>query len=213
MTLLPETRPSLLMRLQGEADEADWEEFVAIYRPVILRLAELKGLDRHDAEDLAQQVLLSVAKSIDRWEQDPKRARFRTWLARVVRNATLTALSRRPADRAAGGTTGMLALDGMADASADDAELFELEWRREAFRWAADQVREDFEPATWEAFWLTAVEEVSPEEAAKRTGKSVGAVYVARSRVMQKILARLNELSGEEIEKRQVADAGGGQTP
>jgi len=196
----PETRPSLILRLHDPADDAAWEEFVAIYRPVIVRLAEFKGLQRCDADDLAQQVLLSVANNIGRWEHDPQRARFRTWLAHAVRNATLNALTRMPADRGAGGTTGMLALENHAGAT-DDAEMLELEWRRETFRWAVDQVRDEFQPQTWEAFWITAVDGLSASEAAEKTRKSIGAVYVARSRVMQRVQAKLKELTGD------VADA------
>jgi RNA polymerase sigma factor (sigma-70 family) len=194
MAHVPETRPSLILRLRDPSDEAAWEQFVAIYRPVIVRLAVLKGLRHPDAEDLAQQVLLSVSKNIARWEQDPERARFRTWLMRVVRNATLNALTRGPTDRGAGGTEAMLALDRQVDRSVDDSALFELEERREAFRWITDQIREEFEPQTWDAFWLTAVDGLSAAEAAKRTQKSVGTVYVARSRVMQRIQAELQQL-------------------
>ena len=190
----PETRPSLLLRLSDHGDEEAWEQFIAMYRPVIVRLAMLKGLQHPDAEDLAQQVLLGVSKNIGRWEQDPERARFRTWLTRVVRNATLNALTRRPRDRGVGGTTAMVALEGQADEADNDMAMFELEERREAFRWIADQIREDFEPRTWEAFWLTAVEGLNPADVAQKTQKSVGAVYVARSRVMQRIQAELKQL-------------------
>jgi RNA polymerase sigma-70 factor (ECF subfamily) len=187
----------LILRLQDGGDEAAWEEFVAIYRPVIVRMAVLKGLQHSDAEDLSQKVLLSVAKKIPEWEHDPARAKFRTWLGRVVRNATLNTLSRMPADRGDGRTTAMLALAGYADKAANDSEVFELEWRREAFRWIADQVREEFQPATWDAFWLTAVDGLTAEETSQKIGKSIGAVYVARTRVMQRIQAKLKQLTGE----------------
>ena len=54
MSLLPETRESLLIRLADAADAAAWDEFVAIYRPMILRLGLRKGLQATDADDLAQ---------------------------------------------------------------------------------------------------------------------------------------------------------------
>lgn len=44
-------------------------------------------------------------------------------------------------------------------------------------------------PATWDAFWKTAVEDRTPAEAAQQLAISVGAVYIAKSRV----LARLRE--------------------
>lgn len=195
MSFNPETRPSLIRRVQAGTDADAWDEFSAIYRPVIVRLAVAKGLQAEDAEDLAQKVLMSVAKNIKRWKQDEKRARFRTWLQRVVRNATLNALTRAPKDAAIGGAA---AFEVLAELPQRDSEAFDREWRRETLQWAAQQVRDDFQPATWDAFWLTAVEGESPEAAAARTGKSIGAVYIARTRVMQRIRAKVEELLEDE---------------
>ena len=198
MAAAPETQVSLILRLGDPRDAAAWDEFVAIYRPVIVRLALAHGLQHFDADDLAQQVLLSVARRVPDWESDLQRARFRTWLGVVVRNAALNALSRRKPDRAAGGTTALTLINGKAASDCDDAELLELEWRRQAFRWIADQIRDEFQPATWEAFWLTAIDGLSAVEAAKQTGKSIGAVYVARSRIMARFQEQVRTLSGEE---------------
>ena len=95
----PETRASLLIRLKDREDQAAWSEFVEIYQPVIRRLALRKGMQTADAEDVTQRVLLSVSRAIPRWEIDPQRGRFRTWLHRVTQNAILNALSRGPRDR------------------------------------------------------------------------------------------------------------------
>ncbi|XZE35608.1 hypothetical protein SH501x_001110 [Pirellulaceae bacterium SH501] len=43
------------------------------------------------------------------------------------------------------------------------------------------------EKYTWDAFWLTTIEEISVEEAAKRLNTRPGNIYVARSRVMSRI--------------------------
>lgn len=197
MPTIPDTQDSLILRLRDPEDAAAWEEFVSVYRPVIVRLAILRGLQHSDADDLAQQVLLSVARSVAAWDSDPQRARFRTWLSRVVRNAVLNALSRQRPDRAAGGTSALVLINGKVADGCDDAEVFSLEWRREAFRWAADQIRDEFQPSTWEAFWLTAVDGVSPAKAASQTGKSIGAVYVARSRVMARLQEKVRAMSAD----------------
>ncbi|MFN7575367.1 MAG: RNA polymerase sigma factor [Planctomycetota bacterium] len=193
----PETRHSLIQRLQDGGDDAAWEEFASIYRPIIVRIALRKQLQFDDAEDLAQQVLLLVLKNIGNRKTDPARARFRTWLQTVVRNATMNALSRRPKDQASGGTTSLQQLHQCPDKA--DSLWFDLEWQRETLRWVAQQVRGEFEPATWTAFWDTAIEQISAQEVAERIGKSVGAVYIARSRVMQRIKQRTAELDEDSI--------------
>ena len=53
----PETRHSLLLRLQTTCDQQAWDEFVAIYEPLVYRLARAKGLQHADALDLSQEVL------------------------------------------------------------------------------------------------------------------------------------------------------------
>jgi RNA polymerase sigma factor (sigma-70 family) len=194
-----ETRLSLIVRLKDPADQTSWQEFVEIYRPVIVRLAARRGMQHADAEDLAQQVLVSITKAIGRWENAPGRARFRTWLHRVAQNAILNALARGAPDRGFG-ESGQAALVEQQPADlGPDSDLLRLEWRREAFRWAARQVRREFQPATWKAFWLTAVDERPAEEVARSLGKSTGAVYASRSRVMRRLQEKVAELAAEEI--------------
>lgn len=195
MTSSPETRASLLIRVRDPADQAAWQEFVEIYRPVILRLARHKGMQPADADDVAQQVLLSVAKAVE--EYDPRRARFRTWLHRIARNAILNALTRGKPDRGSG-DTGMRAILSQHEShDGPDSDLLRLEYRREVFRWAAKQVRKEFQDDTWSAFWLTAVDGRDGDSVAQELGKSRGAIYAARSRVTRRIQEKATEFEEE----------------
>jgi RNA polymerase sigma-70 factor (ECF subfamily) len=195
MTFNPETRASLLIRVRDPADQAAWQEFVEIYRPLILRLARLKGMQPADADDVAQQVLLSVAKAVDGY--DPQRAKFRTWLHRIARNAILNALTRGKPDRALGDAGTLAVLHQHASHDGPDSDLLRLEYRREVFRWAARQVRQEFQEDTWNAFWLTAVDGRDVDSVAKELGKSRGAIYAARSRVTRRIQEKAAEFEDE----------------
>ena len=44
MDNFPETSESLILRLNNQQDEAAWNEFLAIYRPVVLRSGQLHRL-------------------------------------------------------------------------------------------------------------------------------------------------------------------------
>lgn len=187
----PETRNSLLLKLRDRGDCESWHEFVAVYRPVVYRMARHRGMQDADAQDLAQAVLISVAEAVDRWEADPHRARFRTWLTRVAHNAIIDAFRRCRPDTGKGGTTQITRLQQQPEP--DDAEI-EREQRRELFRWAARQVRWEFAEETWLAFWLTTVEGCDSKEVGAELGKSVGAVYIARSRVMRRLQEKVREV-------------------
>jgi RNA polymerase sigma-70 factor (ECF subfamily) len=197
MTRPSETRHSLIARLKDPADQAAWEEFVIIYRPTVYRVAIQKGLQAADAEDVVQTVLISVSKAVENWKPDPSKAKFRTWLNRIAHNAAINALTRRKPDRGSGGTHGAILLSDQSEQSSD-SRLILLEQRRESFRIAASQIKDEFQESTWQAFWLSSIEEVSIDEVSERLGKSVGNVYAARSRVMKRLQERVREMMGRE---------------
>jgi len=198
MAQLPETRNSLLLKVRNPADADAWEEFAAIYRPAIYRLARRRGLQDADAEDLAQRVLVSVSAAIRTWEKDERRGTFRAWLLRIARNAIINALTRKPRDAAVGGIDLSEQLDAHSPEHSAINELIEDEHRRAVFRWAAAEVRAEFHHTTWLAFQLTAVDGMSVDDAAAELGKSTGSVYAARSRVMRRLKAKVLEFQSDE---------------
>ena len=101
----PETRNSLLLRIQDPSDRDAWDEFSTIYSPVAFRIARSHGFQDADAEDLAQRMMIAVSHAIGRWEADPDRAKFRTWLSRVIRNAIIDELRSKRPDAPAGGSS------------------------------------------------------------------------------------------------------------
>ena len=189
----PETRPSLLLRVRDPADREAWAEFSEIYRPVICRLARLKGLQAADAEDLAQQVLISIANAIERWEPEPGRAKFRTWVRRIAQNAILNALTRGAPDKASGDDNDHLLLQQSPARTGPDSDLLKTEYRREVFVWAARQIRDEFTEGTWNSFWLTAVAGREADDVAAQLGRSRGSVYASRSRVMKRLKQMVEE--------------------
>src|SRR5205809_603567 len=83
---------------------------------------------------------------------------------RIAQGLVVNALTRPAPDRAAGDG---LTLERLHQAAADgpDADLVRMEFRREVFRWAADRIRDEFRSGTWDAFWLTAIEDHTIDEA------------------------------------------------
>jgi RNA polymerase sigma-70 factor (ECF subfamily) len=192
----PTTRPSLVLRLRRLDDGLAWEEFVELYEPLIYRLARRKGLQDADARDLCQDVFRAVASAIGRWDPDPAKGRFRAWLFRIARNLIVNFLARQGRlPRGSGRTSVHELLESVpVDDTRAEAE-FAAEFRRRAFRWAAEQVRKEFTDSTWQAFWRTGVENRPVAEVAAQLGLSAAAVYVARSRVLAKLRERVQQVT------------------
>lgn len=191
----PETRLSLLARVSDKDDQAAWDEFVQLYQPVIHRTAMYKGLQDADAHDVTQQVLLSVAKSLEQRPHDPNRARFRTWLGTVTRNAALNAL-RKQRDRGSGDSQVLQQLNALADVDTDE-ELLEREYQKELFRKAARAIEQEFAADTWQAFWQTTIEDRAIAEVGEQLEKSAGSIYAARSRVIRRLKEEVQRLQSE----------------
>lgn len=194
MSRVPETRASLILRLPTTDDASAWSEFAAIYEPFVYRFARRGGLQDADARELVQNVLLAVARAVGKWKPDAERGRFRSWLFRIARNQLIDLWAkRRRQEVATGGTSFVGVMEQLPAADCDESHLL-LEHRRELFRLAAARVKHSVKPATWQAFWLTGVEECDPERAAREIGISVGAVYVARCRVIARLRDEYEEL-------------------
>jgi RNA polymerase sigma-70 factor (ECF subfamily) len=133
----PDTRQSLIFRLRDPGNAAAWSEFVALYEPLIYDLGRRKGLQEADARDLCQEVLLNVSRAVDRWDPDPARGTFRGWLSRITRNLLVNFLSRQYHPRGSGTTSVQELLTAQPAADQTASALFDAEYRRRVFRWAA----------------------------------------------------------------------------
>ncbi len=192
----PITRHSLVLRLRDLDDRAAWEEFVALYEPLVYRLARAKGLQDADARDLCQEVFRAVASAIERWDPDPAKGRFRAWLFRIARNLVVNFLTAQGRHARGSGRTSIHELLEAAPVRDPEAHAeFAREFRRRAFRWAADRVKPEFSESTWLAFWRTGVENRPVATVAGELGLSEGAVYVARSRVLARLRDCVEQLS------------------
>ena len=194
MSNFPETSYSLIERIHDVADEASWVEFLGIYQPVVYRMARRRGLQDADAQDVIQQVFASIARSIDGWKAGKDRPPFRAWLTTVSRNAITNALARKPWDRGAGSTSVVNRLNAQPDPEVMTAEIVK-EARREIVYGATEQIRHEFSEQTWNIFWKTSIEGVPVAEVASSTGRSVGAIYVTRHRVLTRLKEKVAEVT------------------
>lgn len=193
MNTVESTRASLLVRIRDLRDEMAWGEFARLYTPLIYRFARQSGLQDADASLVTQDVLITVARTIHRFEYDRKNGTFRGWLKVVTRSRLSDFLRAQGRQTQGSGDSGVLqVIDEQADPSQPD--LWEREYRRSLFEWAVERIRCDFEENTWQAFWQTSVDGREAAEVAEQLGVSVGAVYIARSRVLARLRREIEEV-------------------
>jgi RNA polymerase sigma-70 factor (ECF subfamily) len=192
------TSITLLWRLQqAPSDEAAWAEFVARYGGRIKCWCREWGLQEADCQDVTQTVLMKLLKAMQRFRYDPSQ-KFRAWLKTITHHAWQDLVRDRR--KMAGG--GKAASDDdplQALAARDDlGEQLEAGCKQELMECALVRVRPRVQPLTWEAFRLTALEELSGAQAAAQLGMAVTSVYKAKSNVLKLLEAEVHYLEGGE---------------
>ncbi len=201
MSAPPTTKVNMIFRLADPEDQQAWDEFIEIYTPLLIETARRLGLTSHDASDAVQEVLVHLVSVISRWKPSGQNASFRRWLARVSRNQMIKALQRTNALQSEGVfDQRQLYLLGQVMDPQQATSTFNLAFRKQVFLFVIDKIQGDFKAKTWQAFWLTYVDQVPPADVAEKLSFSVGAVYIARSRVMSRLRGAVERLMDNEWE-------------
>ena len=189
------THVSLLARVSAGDDPAAWREFCDRYGELIRNFAARRGLQSADRDDLMQDVLLALTKSMPGFQYDPSRGKFRSYLKTIVVRAVIKRICQSDA------AIDLSRIDelshaGMADADVD--QQWELEWRQYHLRRAMDAVGSEFNTSDRAAFRAYAIDGEAADQVARRLGISVDAVYQAKSRVLRRLSALVEQQVEEE---------------
>ncbi|QDV43851.1 RNA polymerase sigma factor RpoE [Stieleria neptunia] len=181
------TSATLLGRLRDASDHQAWQEFVQIYTPMIHRWATALQLSQSDANDLTQDVMLTLVRRMHGFRYDPKKS-FRSWLKTVAVNRGRDFLRKRCRSDV------QLAESGHASDVDHVKFLSDREYEQMLAQRILTYIRTEFEETTWRACWMSVVEEQQASKIATELGISLNAVYLAKSRVLRRIRADLDDL-------------------
>ncbi|NOX57946.1 MAG: sigma-70 family RNA polymerase sigma factor [Planctomycetes bacterium] len=186
------THITLLERVGNVGDESAWNEFYARYGPLIRNFARRRHVGLADVDDIVQDVLLTLTKSMRDFKYDPARGKFRSYLKTLVVRSVYrkTFQKKQPVL--------LEDIDGAVDASEGDVEseaMWEEEWRQYHVRQAMRVIAVEYNEQDRNAFELYAAQGRGAQDTAEVLGLNVDQVYKAKSR----ILSRLAELIDAQV--------------
>jgi len=187
------TSVSLLERLRHQDREA-WGRFVALYCPLVYDACRRCRMQPADADDISQEVLQSVARSIGGFRKESPTDTFRGWLYRIVQNKVrdhLRRVEKHPAGQ--GGTDFKQTLEQLPDSLAEDS-VSDVTGPDPALKQALELLRSEFQERTWTAFWRMTVEGHSASAIAADLGMTANNVRQAKFRVVQRVRAEFGDL-------------------
>ncbi|QEG20811.1 RNA polymerase sigma factor [Mariniblastus fucicola] len=193
---LPSISSSLLVRVQAMHPDA-WARMVDIFSPIIYRWSRQAGLSGCDSADVVQDVFISIARRIASFERLKDNGSFRSWLATITRNQIRDVFRRKQKQPdARGGSTAMRKIADLEspiyanwEESISAANLESRLPQR-----VLQMVKSECDDATWQAFWLTTIDEKPASMVAEQLGISIASVYQAKSRTLRRLRKRMNEI-------------------
>ena len=198
---LSRTHISLLQRIRDDQrDQQAWREFVDRYGKRIFDWCVSRGLQRCDAEDVTQEVLVKLSRKLGSFEYDPE-ATFRGWLRRITENAVLDFARGRRRELQGGFHGDVDEILGSVEARAELIDRLEAAFDLELFDLAKSRVRTRVELRRWKAWELTAIHRCDGISVSKQLNMKLPTVYSSRYQVQKMITEELARLEAETTEQ------------
>lgn len=184
------TRRSLLTRLKDWGDHQGWKEFMDKYGRFIYGMARKSGFSPEGAEDVVQDVLVSVAKKMPEFRYQGEKGSFRAWLVMIVKSRIIDHLRkkyRRVPDAAlqSAGDPDETRIEERIAQHEDELShegMWLSEWETYLLETALSRVKERLPAKHFLAFRMCSQQQKSPGEVAKALGLSLPNVYLIRHR-------------------------------
>lgn len=193
------TTTTILERLQDYANEDAWSRLSARFRRPIVSFARRMGLSPSDADDVAQETLLTFAERFRKGAFDPAKGRLSRWLFGIAYRQAL-GMRRRAARSPVPVGDQEFDESFWANVPQDDPDsmVWDEEWERAVLDECLQRIRHEAEAITVRAFELVVLEGRTSEQAADELGVPIKTVYNAKHRLLKRIRelrAELEEIS------------------
>jgi RNA polymerase sigma-70 factor (ECF subfamily) len=183
------TTPVSLLEQLRQPDPGDaWVRFVRLYTPLLFSWARHLEPQEQDAADLVQDVFTLLVQKLPGFQYNQQKS-FRAWLYRLMKNKWQD--KRKKPNVLLEADVGPLS-PLAPGASADVFE--ENEYQRHLVGRALVLMQTDFHPTTWKAFWEHLVCGRPAKSVGEELGITIGAVYAAKFRVMDRLRKELQGL-------------------
>lgn len=183
-----ETSASLLERLRGQPDQADWRRWTELYLPLLRGWLRRHGLQAADVDDLVQDVLAVVVRELPTFQHNRRTGAFRRWLRTILLHRLRDFWrARRSRPRTAGDSQLLRLIEQLSDPNDPLGRMWDEEHDRYLVRRLLEQIEGEVAPSTWKAFRRVVIEGREEETVAGELGMSVNAVFIAKSRVLSRL--------------------------
>src|SRR5438876_12257205 len=194
--LLP-TRWTLIERLKNWDDQESWRQFFETYWKLIYGVAIKSGLTHPEAQDVVQETVISVSKSMHDFKADPAYGSFKAWLLNLTRLRIPDQVRKRgrgakarkeppnSGARPESETTPTAVEEEQVPDPAGNAleTIWNDEWEKHIVEAALEKVKQQSSAKHYQIFFLQAIKQIPPAKIAETLNLKVDQVYVIKHRL------------------------------
>jgi RNA polymerase sigma-70 factor (ECF subfamily) len=190
------TRITLIQRVQNQHNDLAWEEFYGMYSPYVHSIMIRMNVEAGDAEDLRQQIMLKLLKSLPKL--DLQQLSFRNYLSTITKNTVLNFIRSRK--RRVGREEKALS-DSTCDylnsiRLPEIEEIEEDEWRIYLTHLAMQNIELLFSKNAITVFKLS-LQGLTAQQIAEQEEMNLSSVNTLKSRVKSRFKSELEQLKKE----------------
>jgi len=210
VSLMPEkeeyipTRQSLLSRLKNWDDHESWKVFFDTYWKLIYNTAMKAGLTNAEAQDVVQETVFSVMKSMPNFKYDAKNGSFKVWLKRLTSWRVMDEFRKRKHVFCEAHHSDISDLPDFMDTLPDPAvskleAAWDEEWEKNLLDAAVERLKTKVDPKQYQIFDLHVVKGWPVMRVAGALGINPGRVYLSKHRVGKLLKAEIEQLRANPI--------------
>ena len=186
--LIP-TRASLLSRLKDWQDETSWKVFFDTYWKLIYNAAIKAGLSDAEAQDVVQETVISVFKTMPDFQYKAAGGSFKSWLLQLTAWRIGDQFRNRQrniqqVNRLADSTARTATVEGVPDPAGSGIEaIWDEEWEQNLMSAATERVKRAVDPKQYQIFDLYVLKNWPARKVASTLKVNLGRVYLAKHRI------------------------------
>lgn len=183
--MLTNTSVSLLDRLKATGTPNDWDLFVQVYQPFIVKHIVRSGIPECDADDLYQETLTQVLTGITRFDHNGNAGAFRNWLKKII-NQRMWHYAKSQCQTHKLNQHYVQIQSAQVNRHAID-ELWDREHDRYVVNRLLELIRKEFTATSWEAFRRVVLDGQSVDIVAQQLSVTINSILIAKSRIMKRL--------------------------
>jgi len=190
-TFIP-TRKTLLSRLKNSGDEDSWKQFFEMYWKLIYRTALRAGLSEAEAQDVVQETIIALSKSLPEFKYDRRVGSFKGYLLKLTAWRIKDQLRERLPINADPGSN-------LIDPNGFVPETYwNEEWQNNLLEVARERVKQKVNPKHYQIFDLHVDQGWPAPKVADRLAVNTAMVHLVRHRITHLLRKEIKQLQAEE---------------